>query len=147
MGCSADSVQTAWVSKLSKPFRGLNSLILIRESAAKGITRDSAPTFYPAQHQKGTHNQRLTYPSDRPRSSIGLAGLLQPLLLSAVTDNHSLVVACLSLLTAYLLFLDCYPLFVISCDLPLATCHLPLATCHLPLATCHLPLATWFSVR
>ena len=111
------------------------------------ITRNSAPTFYPAQHQKGTRNQRLTYPSDRPRSSIGLAGLLQPLLLSAVTDNHSLVVACLSLLTVYLLFLDYYPLFVISCDLPLATCHLRLATCHLPLATCHLPLATWFSVR
>ena len=34
IGCSAGLVQAAWISKLSNPFRCINSLILIRESAA-----------------------------------------------------------------------------------------------------------------
>ena len=119
MDCSAGLVQAAWVSKLSYPFRDLNSLILIRESAAK---EDSPgirlPTSYSTEHRKGTHNQRLTYPSNRPRSLIGLAGWLHPILLLALPVNHSLLVTCLSLLTPYLLSDVCY---LLSCLVSLVT--------------------------
>ena len=60
-----------------------------------------ASAFYSTQHQKATLNQRLTYPSDRPRSSIGWSGLLQPLLLLALPVNYRMIVNYLSPLPPY----------------------------------------------